>query len=149
MNESVTVHGNITADPQLRFSRGGTAVLSFSIASNRRRFNRQTSSWGDRPPVYYRVVCFNQLAQNATGSLVKGATVTVTGEFTDDSYTPPDADTPIRRIQLEATDIAVSLKYATVAITKNQRPDTATARTEEPTNERPDEPAAAEDPAAA
>lgn len=127
MSEIITLNGNVTADPELRFSRGGVPVLSFSIASNRRRFNRATGQWGDRPAVFYRVVCFNRLAENAAASLRRGTTVTVTGELVDDSYTPQGADAPVRRVQLEATEVGVSLRYATAEVTRNPKAEPAAA----------------------
>ena len=135
MSEIITVHGNVTAEPDLYFSRGGVPVGSFSIASNRRRFDRQSGQWRDRPAVFYRVVCFNRLAENAAATLHRGTTVTITGEFTDDSYTPEGADTPIRRIQMQASEVAVSLKYATAEVMKN--PKTEPAGPAEPADAQP------------
>ena len=135
MNE-ITIHGNVTAQPELRFSRGGVPILTFSVAVNRRRRNRQTGTWSDLPAVFHRVVCFNALAENAAASLTRGTSVTVTGEFGDDSYTPEGGD-KIRRIQLEATDVAVGLRFATAVVTKNERSETAGQAVAEPAAEVP------------
>lgn len=148
MTEIVTLNGNLTADPTLRHSRGGVAVASLTIASNRRRFDAQTSSWTDQRPVFHRIVCFKRLADNVAVSLRRGATVTVTGEFTDDSFTPEGADQPVRRIQLIATDIAVSLRFTTAAITKRATRATTDETTDQSaldrTSDQPvEEPAAA------
>ena len=116
----ITVHGNVTAKPELRFSRSGVPVATFTVAANRRRLNRQTGNWVDLPAVFHRVVCFNALAENVAASLAKGATVAVTGEFADDTYKREDGTT-VRRTQLEAADVAASLRYATATLTKNQR----------------------------
>ena len=129
---TITVHGNVTAAPELRHSRSGVAVTTFTIATNRRRFDRRAGAWTDLPAVFHRVVCFNALAENVAASVGRGATVAVTGEFADDSYTREDGGPRVRRIQVEAGDVAVSLRYATAAITKNQRDArTATPATED------------------
>ncbi|MBW0134973.1 single-stranded DNA-binding protein [Pseudonocardia abyssalis] len=116
----LTIHGNITAKPELRFSRSGVPVATFTVATNRRRLNRQTGTWTDLPSVFHRVVCFNALAENVATSLTKGATVAVTGEFADDTYKREDGTT-VRRTQIEAADVAASLRYATATLTKTRR----------------------------
>lgn len=122
----ITIHGNVTATPELRHARSGVAVTTFTVAANRRRLDRRSGTWTDQPPVFHRVVCFNALAENVAASLTRGTTVAVTGEFADDSYTRDDGGPRIRRIQIEASDVAVSLRYATTTITKNQREDRTT-----------------------
>jgi single-strand DNA-binding protein len=125
MNE-ITIHGNLTDDPTLHHSPSGVAVLKFTVAVNSRRFNRPTNRWVDRNPVFHRVVAFNGLATNAATTLVKGMTVTVTGELADDSWRTEDGR-KISRSQLEAADIAVSLRYATAQVTKIHREQPAEA----------------------
>lgn len=61
----ITVHGNVTGKPELRFSRSGVPVATFTVAANRRRLNRGTGRWVDLPPVFHRVVCFNGLAESS------------------------------------------------------------------------------------
>ncbi|MGH3822433.1 MAG: single-stranded DNA-binding protein, partial [Pseudonocardiaceae bacterium] len=119
MNE-ITIHGNLTDDPTLHYSPSGVPVLRCTVAVNGRRFNRRTNTWVDKAPVFHNVVAFNALAENAAATLVKGTTVTVTGELSDDSWQPEEGR-KIWRNKLEATDIAVSLRYATVQITKARR----------------------------
>ncbi len=119
----ITVHGNLTGKPELRHSRSGVPVATFTIAANRRRLNRQTGNWVDLPAVFHRVVCFNALAENVAASLDKGTPVAVTGEFADDSYKREDG-TSIRRIQVEAADVAASLRYATATLVRNPRATT-------------------------
>ncbi|MCX6463262.1 MAG: single-stranded DNA-binding protein, partial [Pseudonocardiales bacterium] len=108
-------------------SRSGVPVATFTVAANRRRLNRGTGRWVDLPAVFHRVVCFNGLAENVAASLDKGATVAVTGEFADDSFKRDDGST-VRRVQIEAADVAASLRYASATLVKNSRtgPDTAT-----------------------
>jgi single-strand DNA-binding protein len=119
MNET-TVHGNLTDDPALHYSPSGIAVLKCTVAVNGRRFNRSTNTWVDKAPVFHHVVAFNSLAENAASTLVKGTTVTVTGELSDDSWQPEEGR-KVWRHKLEAADIAVSLRYATAQVTKVRR----------------------------
>jgi single-strand DNA-binding protein len=126
MNE-MTIHGNLTsnADP-IRYSAEGKAAVTFSVAVNRRRYDRQTGQWTDLNPIFHRVVAFGALAENAA-NLAKGTAVTVTGELADDSWTPEDGKR-VYRTQLIAADIAVSLRFATATVTKNPRRDSNTNR---------------------
>src|SRR5437764_14572289 len=110
MNE-ITIHGNLTDEPTLHSSPSGVAVLTFSVAVNGRRFNRATNRWVDTAPVFHSVVAFQALAENAAASLAKGTTVTVSGEFVDDSWQTDDGR-KIWRSKLLADDIAVSLRFA-------------------------------------
>jgi single-strand DNA-binding protein len=129
MNE-ITIHGNLTDEPTLRYSPSGVPVVSFSVAVNGRRFNRQTNRWVDKAPVFHQVVAFNGLAENAATTLAKGTTVTITGEFVDDSWQPEEGR-KIWRHKLLAEDIAVSLRFATAEVTK-VRPEQPAEPTELP-----------------
>ena len=133
MNE-ITVHGNVTADPVLRYGRNGngTAFTSFTVAVNRSYYDRTRGQRVSQPTVFHQVVAFGTLAINAARSLSKGVTVTVTGQLADDSYTPNGWDRPIRRHRLEAADIAVSLRWATATVARNAK-DQATAEPAEST----------------
>lgn len=117
MNE-ITVHGNVTAEPVLRRGQTGNVFLTFDVAVNRSYYARERGARVDLPAIYFRVIAFNNLAENAAASLRKGTTVTVTGYLADDSYTPDGSDQRIRRQRLEACDIAASLRFATAQITK-------------------------------
>jgi single-strand DNA-binding protein len=116
---TITVHGNLTDEPTLRYSNTGTAVLRFSVAVNRRCYDRRSGEWVTWAAVFHRVVAFGTLAENAA-TLAKGTAVTVIGELADDSWTTDTGETR-RQVQLEAADIAVSLRFATAQITRNPR----------------------------
>jgi len=139
---TVTIHGNATAIPELRFSASGKAVVSFNIASNRRRYDGTKGGWVDERPVFHRVVAFGALAENVAETVTTGTAVSVTGEFVDNSYVPAGSDQLRRAIQLNATDIAVSLRFATAVITRN--PKKATAVTEPALDTVTNEPPTAE-----
>jgi single-strand DNA-binding protein len=125
MNE-ITIHGNLTDKPELHFTSEAKAVLNFSVAVNRRRLDRQSGQWVDQAPVFHRVVAFGALAENAA-NLDRGAAVTVTGEFVDKSWLPEGETKRVYRIELMAADIAASLRFATVEITKNAKRETVAA----------------------
>jgi single-strand DNA-binding protein len=130
MNE-ITIHGNLTDEPTRRYSPRGIPVVSFSVAVNGRRFHRQTNRWVDNAPVFHQVVAFNGLAENAATTLAKGTTVTITGEFVDDSWQPEEGR-KIWRHKLLAEDIAVSLRFATAEVTKVVRREQPAEPTELP-----------------
>lgn len=117
MNE-ITIHGNVTAEPVLRRGQTGNVFLTFDVAVNRSYYARDRGIRVDLPAIYFRVIAFNNLAENSAASLRKGTTVTVTGYLADDSYVPDGSDQRIRRHRLEAGDIAVSLRFATAEVTK-------------------------------
>jgi single-strand DNA-binding protein len=132
MNET-TVHGNVTADPTVRRNPDtGRVVTGFSVAVNSGWYDRTRNQYVNRPPVFHQVVCFGDLAANVGATVKKGTTVTVTGAFADDSYTPNGSERIVRRIRLEATDVAVSLRWATAAITRRPNPASPTESTPEP-----------------
>lgn len=116
---SITVSGNITRDPELRFTPSGAAVASFSVAVNRSWQNRQTQEWEEQTS-FFDVKCWAQLAQNVSDTLAKGNRVVVSGRLEQRSW---ETDQGEKRYAFEivADDVAVSLLYATAGINKNER----------------------------
>ena len=147
MNET-TIHGNVTADPTVRRnSESGRVVTGFSVAVNSGWYDKNLGQYKNRPPVFHQVVCFGDLAANAGVTVKKGMTVTVTGTFADDSYTPNGSERIVRRTRLEAADVAVSLRWAIAAVTRRPNPASPTEATPEPTDQHADQ--VAEQPVAA
>lgn len=143
MNET-TVHGNITAQPVLRRGQSGAVFLTFTVAVNRSYYDRTRGTRIDQPAVFHDVIAFNVLAENAAHSLAKGSTVTVSGYLADNSFTPDGADQRVRRVRLEAGDIAVSLRFATAQVTKRTAERTDQPETAQPSqHSEPAEPAIA------
>jgi single-strand DNA-binding protein len=124
MNE-ITIHGNLTATPTLRHGHNGegTAFATFSVAVNRRYYSGTKGGWVDLPTVFHQVIARYELAENLAVSLAKGTTVTVTGYFADNSYLPAGSEQTVRQQRIEATDVAVSLRFATAVVTKRTRGD--------------------------
>jgi single-strand DNA-binding protein len=120
-----TVVGNLTADPELRFTQSGLAVANFTVASTTRTFDKTTDEWKDGDALFLRCNLWRQPAENTAESLVKGSRVIVTGRLRQRSFETKDGD---RRtvIELEVDEIGPSLRYATAKVTKVTRTGSAT-----------------------
>jgi single-strand DNA-binding protein len=116
---SVTLVGNITRDPELRFTPSGQATASFGLAVNRRWQNRQTQEW-EEATSFFDVVCWRELAENAAQSLTKGTRVLVSGRLDQRSWETSEREKR-SKIEITADEVAPSLRYATCQITRNER----------------------------
>jgi single-strand DNA-binding protein len=116
---SITVSGNITRDPELRFTPSGQGVASFGIAVNRSWQNRQTQEWEEQVS-FFDVKCWAQLGQNVADTLAKGSRVVVSGRLEQRSWETDQGDKR-SAYEIVADDVAVSLLYATAEVTKNER----------------------------
>lgn len=121
IDNTVTVTGNATREPELRFTPSGQAVASFGMAVNRRWQNRQTQEW-EEAVSFFDVTAWAQLAENAAESVAKGTRVTVTGRLDQRSWETQDGDKR-SKVEIVADDVAVSLKWATAEVMKNERSD--------------------------
>ena len=117
MDNNVTLVGNITRDPELRFTQGGQAVASFGLAVNRRY--QQNGEWQEKTS-FFNITAWGQLGENAASSLSKGSRTIVTGRLEQRSYETQDGE---KRsvVEVVADEIGPSLRWATVDITKNER----------------------------
>jgi single-strand DNA-binding protein len=116
----ITLVGNLTDDPELRFTPNGVAVANVRIAVNRRVRNQQTNDWEDKLDGYFNV--WRDHAENVAESLHRGNRVLVTGRLTSRSYQDKDGQT--RWVtEIEADEICPSLRWATAQITKVGRRD--------------------------
>ena len=116
---SVTLVGNITRDPELRFTPTGQATATFGLAVNRRWQNRQTQEW-EEATSFFDVVCWREMAENASESLARGSRVIVTGRLEQRSWETAEGDKR-SKIEVIADEIGPSLRWATAQITKNER----------------------------
>ncbi len=116
---SITLVGNITRDPELRFTPSGQAKASLGIAVNRRWQNRQTQEW-EEATSFFNVVCWREMAENTSESLQKGARVIVTGRLEQRSYETPEGE---KRsvVEVVADEIGPSLRWATAQVQKSDR----------------------------
>jgi single-strand DNA-binding protein len=120
-DNSITVIGNVTRDPELKFLNSGQAALRLSIAVNRRWQNRQTQEWEERVS-YFEVVGYGAMAENVANSIQKGNRVIVVGRLEQRSWVS-DGGERRSAIEINADEIAPSLRFATAVITKIQRND--------------------------
>ena len=113
----ITVVGNLTADPELRYTQNGLAVANFTIASTPRTFDRATNDWKDGEALFLRASCWREFAEHVAGSLTKGSRVIATGRLKQRSYDDRDGNKRIA-IELEVDEIGPSLRYATAQVTR-------------------------------
>jgi single-strand DNA-binding protein len=119
IDNNVTITGNVTRDPELRFTPSGQAVANFGVAVNRRWQNRQTQEWEEQVS-FFDVACWAQLAENVSETLGKGTRVTVTGRLDQRSWETQDGDKR-SKVEIVADDVAVSLRWATAEVIRNER----------------------------
>ena len=117
---TLTVVGNLTADPELRFTPQGHAVASFTVASTPRTFDRQSGEWRDGDALFIRCSIWRQAAENVAESLTKGMRVVVTGRSQQRSYETREGEKRTA-YELQVDEIGPSLKYATAKVNRTQR----------------------------
>lgn len=115
----VTLVGNITDEPELRFTPGGAAVANFTVAVNR-RFRNQDGSWDDKLDGFFRCSCWRDMAENVSESLHKGARVVVTGRLQQRSWDDNDGNKR-STIEVQVDEVGPSLRWATAQVTKARR----------------------------
>ena len=113
----ITVVGNLTADPELRYTQNGVAVANFTIASTPRTYDRQSGEWKDGEPLFMRASVWRDFAEHVANSLTKGARVVATGRLRQRSYETKEGEKRTT-IEMEIDEIGPSLRYATAAVTK-------------------------------
>ena len=116
----LTVVGNLTADPELRFTPSGAAVANFTVASTPRMMDRQTNEWKDGDPLFMRCSIWREAAENVAESLTRGSRVIVTGRLKQRSYETREGEKRTV-VELEVDEIGPSLKYATAKVNKASR----------------------------
>jgi single-strand DNA-binding protein len=116
----ITVVGNLTADPELRFTASGAAVANFTIASTPRTFNRNSGEWEDGRPLFLRCGLWRQPAENVAESLTKGSRVIVTGRLRQRSFETKEGEKRTV-VELEVDEVGPSLRYATATVAKAAR----------------------------
>lgn len=115
----ITVVGNLTSDPELRYTQAGLAVANFTIASTPKVFDRQTNEWKDGDSLFLRASVWKEYAEHVAGSLMKGSRVIVTGRLKQRSYETKEGEKRTS-LEIEVDEIGPSLRYATAQITRTQ-----------------------------
>jgi len=117
---TITVVGNLTDDPELRFTPSGAAVAKFRVASTPRFMDKTTNEWKDGEPLFLSCTVWRQAAENVAESLQRGARVVVTGRLKQRSYETREGEKRTV-IELEVDEIGPSLRYATAKVQKMSR----------------------------
>ncbi|MGH3432548.1 MAG: single-stranded DNA-binding protein [Thermocrispum sp.] len=116
----ITVVGNLTADPELRFTPSGAAVANFTVASTPRIYDKQSGEWKDGEALFLRCNIWRQAAENVAESLTRGARVVVQGRLKQRSFETKEGEKRTV-VELEVDEIGPSLRYATAKVNKVSR----------------------------
>ncbi|MBE1499742.1 single-strand DNA-binding protein [Amycolatopsis lexingtonensis] len=116
----ITVVGNLTSDPELRFTPSGAAVANFTVASTPRTLDRQSGEWKDGEALFLRCNIWRQAAENVAESLTRGARVVVQGRLKQRSFETKEGEKRTV-VELEVDEIGPSLRYATAKVNKVSR----------------------------
>jgi single-strand DNA-binding protein len=116
---TITLVGNMTRDPEIRYTRDGQANATFALAVNRRWQNRQTQAWEEQTS-FFDVVCWRDLAENVALSLTKGVRVIVSGRLEQRSW-ETDGGERRSKVELVADDVGASLRFATAEVQRTER----------------------------
>ena len=116
----ITIIGNLTADPELRFTPSGAAVANFTVASTPRQFDRQSNEWKDGETLFMRCSVWRDAAENVAESLARGTRVIVTGRLKSRSYETKEGEKRTV-IEMDVDEVGPSMKYATAKVNKTSR----------------------------
>lgn len=119
MTNTVTVIGNSTREPEIRYLPSGASIVSFGLAVNRRWFNKTTNDW-DEQTSFFDVKCWGELGEHVAESVPKGTRVVVTGRLEQSSW-ENDQGEKRSKVEIVADDVAPSLRWATATVTKVER----------------------------
>lgn len=117
---TITVVGNLTADPELRFTPSGAAVANFTVASTPRHFDKATSEWVDDPALFMRCNIWRDAAEHVAESLTRGMRVLVQGRLRQRSFDTKEGEKRTV-VELEVDEVGPSLRYATAKVNKAAR----------------------------
>ena len=115
----ITIIGNLTADPELRFTPSGAAVANFTVASTPRQFDRTSNDWKDGETLFMRCSVWRDAAENVAESLQRGTRVLVSGRLKQRSYEKDGAKHTV--VEMDVDEVGPSLKYATAKVNRTQR----------------------------
>jgi len=144
----INVVGNLTADPELRYTQNGLPVANLTIASTPRTFDRQSNEWKDGEALFLRASIWREAAEHVAGSLTKGMRVIATGALKQRSYQDKDGNNRTA-YELEIDEIGPSLRYATASVTRAAGGNAQGGQASAPAAQAATAPAAAAAPAAA
>ncbi|MFE7194936.1 single-stranded DNA-binding protein, partial [Kitasatospora sp. NPDC057595] len=114
----ITLVGNLTDDPELRFTPAGVAVAKFSVAVNRRQYDAQAGEWRESGTDFHRVSVWRSLAENVAGTLAKGMRVVVVGDLRQRTWTDEKTNEKRSAWEVDASAVGPDLTFATATVTK-------------------------------
>lgn len=121
----VTLIGNVTREPEIRFTKSGTALAKFGLAHNERRFNKESNDW-DEQVHFFDIACWKSLAENVGKSISKGDRIVVVGRLDHQTWESEEGDKR-SKVEIVANEVSPSLMWAEVTISKNERSDGTTS----------------------
>ena len=121
MTNILTLDGNLTSDPELRFTPSGHAVANFTVAHTPRRYDKQTDKWVDGETLFLRCSLWRDAAENVANSLTKGSKVLVSGRLVSRSWDDKASGDKRTVVELDVDDIGPSLRNATATVNKTTR----------------------------
>ncbi len=119
MDNNVTLVGNVTRDPEIRYTPSGQTVATFGLAVNRRWQNRQTNEWEEQVS-FFDVKCWAQMAENVSDSITRGTRVIVSGRLEQRSWETDNGEKR-SKVEVVADEVAPSLRWATAQVQKIER----------------------------
>lgn len=117
---TLTIIGNLTGDPELRFTPSGQAVANFTVASTPRTFDKQTQEWKDADTLFMRCSVWREQAENVAESLTKGTRVAVVGRLRQRSYETKEGEKRTV-VELDADEVCASLRFAQAQVHRATR----------------------------
>lgn len=118
---TLTIIGNLTGDPELRFTPSGAAVANFTVASTPRTFDKNSNEWKDGETLFMRCSVWREVAENVAESLHRGTRVIVTGRLKSRSWDDKETGQKRTAMEMDVEEVGPSLRYATAQVTKTQR----------------------------
>ena len=115
----ITIVGNLTADPELRFTPSGAAVANFTVGSTPRSFDKTTQQWKDGETIFMNCTAWRDLAENMAGSLTKGTKVIAVGTMSSHSWEKDGQK--FTRLELDVSEVGPALSFATAKVTRIQK----------------------------
>ncbi|KIZ17364.1 single-stranded DNA-binding protein [Streptomyces natalensis] len=114
----ITIIGNLTADPELKFTNSGAPLVKFTIASTPRTYNKESGQWGDGTAAFFRCAAWRRLAEHIAESLTKGTRVVLSGRIRQHNWQTPEGENR-SMLAVEVDDIGPSLQFATATVQRN------------------------------
>ncbi|MFD8629179.1 single-stranded DNA-binding protein [Streptomyces hygroscopicus] len=111
----ITIIGNLTADPELKFTDNGSALAKFTVASTPRTFDKDSGQWRDGTSTFFRCAAWRSLAEHVTESLTKGSRVVISGRIRQHNWQTPEGENR-SMLAVEVDEIGASLRFTTVTI---------------------------------